>query len=80
MAVSNPSNSLVTQVDVHMMPFGEQTRVSAEFLCDVEDLPYLIPGESMDGMFMSKSIILCQYCGQWAARKTACKHCGGAVE
>lgn len=27
-----------------------------------------------------KAIIQCQYCGQWAARMTACRKCGGAVE
>jgi len=26
-----------------------------------------------------KVIVKCQHCGQWAAKKTACKHCGGPV-
>ncbi len=25
------------------------------------------------------AIVICEYCGQWAARKTNCKHCGAPV-
>jgi hypothetical protein len=25
-------------------------------------------------------IIKCQYCGQWVARKCACRYCGGTAE
>lgn len=29
--------------------------------------------------FPPKAVVKCQYCGQWAAKKCACKHCGGTV-
>ena len=28
---------------------------------------------------LGKVIIKCMHCGQWAAKKTSCKHCGGPV-
>ncbi len=33
-----------------------------------------------DDMFPGDVVVKCQYCHQWGARKTACKHCGGAIE
>ena len=35
---------------------------------------------SWGNMFPGKVVVKCQWCGQWAARKTSCKHCGGAIE
>lgn len=29
--------------------------------------------------YAEEVIIKCQNCGQWGAKKTACKHCGGPV-
>lgn len=31
-------------------------------------------------LFPGNAIIPCQYCKQWGARKSCCKHCGGAIE
>ena len=30
--------------------------------------------------YPSRVVLKCPYCGQWAARKCVCKHCGGCVE
>lgn len=35
---------------------------------------------SLDDMFPGKVIVKCKHCGQFAARKTACGHCGAPVD
>jgi hypothetical protein len=35
--------------------------------------------ENWDDIFPGNAIIKCGHCGQFAARKTACKHCGAPV-
>lgn len=41
---------------------------------------FLYEFDGWDDMFPGDVIIPCQYCKQWGARKTACRHCGGAIE
>jgi hypothetical protein len=31
-------------------------------------------------IFPGKAIVKCQHCGQWMARKTACRTCGAPVD
>ncbi len=31
-------------------------------------------------LFPDKVVVKCQFCGQWGARKTSCRHCGGSIE
>lgn len=31
-------------------------------------------------LFPGNVLIKCQYCGQWGARRTSCRHCGGEIE
>lgn len=33
-----------------------------------------------DMMFPGPVIVKCQHCGQWGARKTACRYCGAPVD
>lgn len=56
------------------------TRISLELLAsplyDVRHFAF----EDWDQIFPGNVIITCQYCGQWAARFTACGKCGAPVE
>ena len=79
------SEVTVTQVDIS--DFGSLNHYG---YADVTFRKYIQPeeivefhnlvGEETTMFFGGKALIKCQYCGQWAARKTACVHCGGAVE
>ena len=33
-----------------------------------------------DDLFPGSVIVRCIHCGQWAARKTACKYCGAPID
>ena len=35
---------------------------------------------SWDDLVPGNVVVKCQWCGQWGARKTQCRHCGGAIE
>ena len=35
---------------------------------------------SWDEFFPGNVIVKCQWCKQWGARRTQCRHCGGAIE
>lgn len=54
-------------------------RGSIEFLTDdrniVERLRHSLPD-----LAPGKVIVKCKHCGQYAARKTACVHCGAPVD
>lgn len=57
----------------------EITTIQAEFVAE--------PGYNADELYQAKwqdlfpsnVIVKCSHCGQWAARKTECKHCGAPV-
>ena len=54
--------------------------VMAEFVVGDNFVPYEFTHMEWDEIIPGKAIVKCGYCGQFAARKTACVHCGGAVE
>jgi hypothetical protein len=43
------------------------------------DATHLI-NEKWGELFPGNSIIKCRHCGQWGARKCACKYCGAPIE
>lgn len=42
--------------------------------------PHHLLNENWKELFPDKAVVKCSYCGQWAAIKTVCKHCGATVE
>jgi len=44
------------------------------------DARILYETREWDDLFPGNVIVRCQFCSQWGATKTACKHCGGAIE
>ena len=57
----------------------DATRITVELVAHPEYNPHHLLSEEWDGIFPGSAIVKCSYCGQWEARKTSCKHCGGAV-
>ena len=60
--------------------YDELTRINVELVASPEYNPHHLMYEEWDDIFPGDAIVHCQYCGQWAARKTACAHCGGSVD
>jgi len=58
---------------------NDAVRVNIELVAEPGYDPHHLLSEKWDEMFPGQAIVKCSYCGQWAAQKTACKHCGGAV-
>ena len=61
--------------------YGEVPTVTMELAVgegfNPNDLYYF---KGWDDYFPGDVVVKCQFCGQWGARKTACGHCGGAIE
>ena len=55
------------------------TRIEAEFMADRDYDPHHLMHEDWSGLFPGNVVVKCSHCGQWSARKTTCKYCGGAV-
>ena len=59
----------IMSTDVHLRIWGEEA-----FDYDIGR------GGDIDALFYPlKVIIKCQHCGQWGAKKCACKHCGAPI-
>jgi len=59
---------------------GEATHIKIDFIATPGYNPYHFEKEDWANLFPGNVVVKCAYCGQWAARKTACKSCGAAVE
>jgi hypothetical protein len=54
------------ELEINMVVFGNPN-------------PREIMEADFDELFPSKAVVECGHCGQWGARKCACKHCGAPV-
>lgn len=70
----------VQSMDVRVA-HDEIMRVNLELIAEPGfDARQLYEYTEWNDMFPGNVVIPCQYCAQWGARKTACTHCGGAIE
>jgi len=70
-----------TSVQVEQF-YNEHSRIHVELIASPNINPRsLMDSEwSLDYMFYDKVVIKCSYCGQWGARKCACKYCGAPID
>ena len=59
--------------------FDEVTSIKIELLADPHYNAHHLLTEKWDDLFPGDVILKCAHCGQFAARKTACKYCGAPV-
>lgn len=59
---------------------GDATHIDVEFIATPGYNPYHMEHENWTDLFPGNVVVKCAYCGQWAARKTACKSCGAVVD
>jgi len=43
------------------------------------DAQHIYEFRDWDDLFPGNVIVQCAHCSQWAARRTACKHCGAPI-
>ena len=58
---------------------NEPVRIDVELLAVPGYDPHHLLSEKWDDIFPGSAIVKCAHCGQLAARKTMCKHCGAPV-
>jgi len=66
--IEQPIDSVI-EADVHLKLFGDEA-LHATQLLDINE--WSLPA--------GKVIIKCKSCGQYGAKKCACKHCGAPIE
>ena len=69
----------VTGMNVHH-GVGEAVRIGLDLIAHPGYDPHHLLSENWDDLFPGKVIVKCSHCGQYCARKTACKHCGAVVD
>lgn len=68
----------VTDLSIHH-GVGEPVRIKMELVAHPNYDPHHLLGEEWGEMFPGNAIVKCSHCGQWAARKTSCRHCGAPI-
>lgn len=63
------SNYKLPEHDITIKAWGEEINPNELMNTDMADY-----------VFLDKAIVKCEHCGQWAARKTPCVHCGAPVD
>jgi len=71
--------AIVKSVTQTMSPFsGGELEINMVVLGNTN--PREIMEADFDELFPNKAIVKCGHCGQWGARKCACKYCGAPVD
>lgn len=58
----------------------DATRISLELVAAPNYDAFHLQNEKWDELFPGNAIVKCGHCGQWGARKTACKYCGAPID
>ena len=58
----------------------EAVTIQLELIAHPDYNPHHLLNEEWDNIFPGNVIVKCSHCGQFAARKTACKYCGAPIE
>lgn len=68
----------ITGLSIHH-GVDEAVKIQMELIAQPGYDPHHLLNEKWDDIFPGNVIVKCSHCGQFAARKTACKHCGAPV-